>query len=85
MAPTLNPVILGSRLAERRFAHPERTQPSQPLEGSSFIIHEFDTNPSRREIHIRDASDPSTSKHSNPPTGAIVGVIAGALVAVFCA
>lgn len=86
MAPTLNPVVLDSHLAERWFARPERMQSSQPLEGSSFIIHEFDPSPfTRHTVYSRSASDASTSSsHSTAPTGAIAGVIGGAVFVTLC-
>ena len=83
MAPTLQPIASGSRPAERWFAHSERTQPLQPLEGSSFVARNFETNPSTRPVEIlaRTASSGPTSATS---VAAIAAILGGALAIAFC-
>lgn len=83
MAPTLNSVVLGSRLAERWFAHSERTQSSQPLEGSSFTHVDSDTNPfTNPSIARRSDSDPtSTRGHSHIVSTVALATILGSTLA----
>lgn len=85
MAPTLQPVFSGSRLAERWFAHSERTQPLQPSEGSSLFTRFFaatESSTGHVELHARSAF----SSHNMSLVSAIViaGVLGGAMVLGFC-